>query len=51
MYYAKYKYRLSEQVLKTTSSSKKPERRRGRRGKEGEATPPAHSVHGNCRIR
>jgi hypothetical protein len=47
MYYTKHKYRLSEQVLKTTLSSKKPERRRGRRGKDGEATPPADSVHGN----
>jgi hypothetical protein len=47
MYNGKHRYRLSEQAMKTTSSSKKPQRRRGQRGKEGKATLPADVVHGN----
>ncbi len=47
MYYAKNKYCLSEQAMKTTSSSKKPRARRGARGKEAEATPPADVVNGD----
>jgi hypothetical protein len=38
-------------ALKTTSSCKNPGTRRGPRGKEAEATPPADVVNGNWRIR
>ncbi len=47
MYYAKNKYCLSEQAMKATSSLNKPRTRRGPRGKEAEATPPADVVNGN----
>jgi hypothetical protein len=50
MYYTKKKYFLSEQPMKTTSSSKKARTPRGRRGKEAEATPLADVVNGNWRI-
>ncbi len=47
MYFAKAKCRLSEQAMKTTSRSEKPPTRRGRRGKEAQATPPADVLDGN----
>ncbi len=50
MYYAKNKYCLSEQAMKATSNFKEPRTRRGSRGKEANATPPADVVNGNWRI-